>query len=386
MINGAWVYNSYTYTAYTAPVPLKAQMQTPTNGSTFTSASATFTWNAGFGVGQCALWIGSTPNTYDIYAKAEGTNLSDTVTLPSDGRPLYVSLYSMINGAWVYNSYTYTTLDGKAQIIGPVGGSTLASGTVTLNWSGGSGNNQYALWVGSTPGSYDLYASLESGLSRTLTLPTDGRRIYVRLWSMINGAWKFNAYTYNAFTGTDAKAALTGPSPGSTFSSSNVTFNWNAGIGVNQYAMWVGSTPDSYDLYASVVTGSSQTVTLPADGRPVYVNLWSMISGVWQANKYTYTAATIGSSAKGLVTSPVNGSILNSGTLVLNWNAGSAATQYALWVGSGPNTYDLYAGVEGTNLSKTLQVPLDGRRIYVTLWSLVSGSWQPVSYYYDTTQ
>jgi hypothetical protein len=117
----------------------------------------------------------------------------------------------------------------------------------------------------------------------------------------------------------------------------------------------------------------------------VYVNFWSMINGVWQANKYLFTAATQGSAPKALITSPANGSILTSGTLALNWNAGSAATQYALWVGSAPNTYDLYAGVV-TGLSQTVQVPLDGRRLYVTLWSYINGAWQPVSYYYDTTQ
>jgi uncharacterized protein YkwD len=367
--------------------PAPAIMQSPASGSTLTSASASFTWNSGTGVSQYALWISNAPNTYDLYA-AVVAGTSQSVTVPTDGRTIYVNLWSMVNGVWQNNSYTYNTLDNKAKMNSPAGGSTLPSASTTFNWSAGTGVSQYALWVGSAPGTYDLYAkAVGSSRTDTVNLPEDGRRIYVRIYSMMNGVWKFNGYTYTAFTsGTDPKAALTSPSNGSTLPSGSVTFNWSTGSGASQYAIWAGSAPDTYDLYAAVVTGTSRTVTLPTDGRPVYVNFWSMINGVWQANKYLFTAATQGSAPKALITSPANGSILTSGTLALNWNAGSAATQYALWVGSAPNTYDLYAGVEGTNLSKTLQLPLDGRRLYVTLWSLINGVWQPVSYYYDTTQ
>ncbi len=383
-INGVWEYNIYSYTQQDTG----AVMSSPANRSSLTSTAVNFTWNASAIATQYALWVGSSPKSYDLYAKAEGSSLTDTVNLPADGRTIYVNLWSMVKGVWTSESYTYTTLDNKAKMTTPAGGSTLTSGSVTFNWGGDTGVSQYALWVGSAPGTYDLYAKAEgNSVTDTVNLPTDGRRIYVRLYSMMNGAWKFNGYTYTAYTsGTDPKAALTSPANGSTLPSGNVTFNWSTGTGVSQYAIWAGSAPDTYDLYAAVVTGTSKTVTLPTDGRPVYVNFWSMINGVWQANKYLFTAATQGSAPKALITSPANGSILTSGTLALNWNAGSAATQYALWVGSAPNTYDLYAGVEGTNLSKTLQLPLDGRRLYVTLWSLINGAWQPVSYYYDTTQ
>jgi len=44
-----------------------------------------------------------------VYLKAESKNVTDTVTLPTDGRFIYVRLWSMINGVWIYNSYTYRT-------------------------------------------------------------------------------------------------------------------------------------------------------------------------------------------------------------------------------------------------------------------------------------
>jgi hypothetical protein len=46
----------------------------------------------------------------------------------------------------------------------------------------------------------------------------------------------------------------------------------------------------------------------------------------------------------------------------------------------------VYAKLEGTSLTDTVSVPVDGRRLYVTLWSNVNGTWQQTNYYYDTTE
>ena len=83
-----------TYTA----VNDTAQMLTPVNGGMLTGTSGTFTWTSGTGVSAYGLWVGSAPNTYDIYgAQVAGT--SQVVTLPADGRQMFVNLLSVINGA-----------------------------------------------------------------------------------------------------------------------------------------------------------------------------------------------------------------------------------------------------------------------------------------------
>ena len=309
--------------------------------------------------------------------------------LPVDGRPLYVNLFSSINNQWQKStSYVYTALDNKARMLTPASSGTFTSSSGTFTWSAGTGASAYSLWVGSTPGAYDLYGQFVSGTSQVVTLPTDGQRVYVRLYSMMSGQWSFNGYTYNDFSGTDPKAEMTSPINGGTFTSTSGTFTWSAGTGASAYSLWVGSAVDTYDIFGQQVTGTSQVVQLPADGQPVYADLWSMIGGAWKPNRYVFTAATQGSPENGLITSPANGSILNSGTLALAWNAGSGTTPeyYSLWVGSTSGTSDLYGTIQGTNLSQTVQVPLDGGRIYITFWSWINGSWQPVYYYFDTTQ
>src|SRR6266446_388701 len=222
-----------------------AQISTPVAGSTFSSSSVTFSWTAG---GATAYWllIGSSPNHSDIYSSGQLQALSTTVNnIPTDGRTIYVTLLSLVNGSWTLNSYTYSAFDaaatptptptptpastpaptptptptatptptgtptptvtptpaiGSAVMISPPPGSTFTSSSVTFTWSAGSAT-AYFLFVGSSPHSADVYNSgVVTALSKTVnSIPTDGRTIYVTLLSLVNGSWTLNSYTYSAF-------------------------------------------------------------------------------------------------------------------------------------------------------------------------------------------
>ena len=82
------------------------------------------------------------------------------------------------------------------------------------------------------------------------------------------------------------------PPPGSTFSSSTVTFSWTAGSATT-YALAIGSTPQKPEIYNSgAVHMASVTVNnIPTDGRTIYVALASQVNGTWTTNRYTYTAS-----------------------------------------------------------------------------------------------
>jgi hypothetical protein len=396
MFNGKWEqYNASSYTTAVSPGPAKAQMLSPSNNSILASEAVTFSWSPGREAQKYALWIGSAPGTYDLYVADQGLNYSETLNLPTDGRTIYVRLWTMFNGTWTqYNDYTYATTIAtgvKARLTSPANGATLPSASTTLVWDAGTGAQEYALWIGSSAGTYDLYGASE-GLrtSKTVTLPADGRRIYVRLWSKFNGMWtQYNNYTFTAFSPpSQIKAQLLSPTNGSTLPTGATTLAWNAGTGASQYALWIGSTPDSYDLYAAAEgTNRTKTVTLPSDGRPVYVRLWSMFNGVWQQyNSYAFTTSVAPGKAKAQMLTPMNESALRSNVVTFTWNPGSQAQQYALWVGSNPGSYDLYAGVEALRTSKTLTLPTDGRTIYVRLWTMFNGTWTDFNSYVYTAK
>ena len=91
-----------------------AQISTPVAGSTFSSSSVTFSWTAG-GATNYALVVGSSLYGHDIYSSGATNALSATVNnIPSDGRTIYVTLLSLVNGSWTLNSYTYNAFGGAA--------------------------------------------------------------------------------------------------------------------------------------------------------------------------------------------------------------------------------------------------------------------------------
>ena len=103
--SGVWVSNDYTYTAVTA-----ATMTTPTQLSTFTGSSVTFTWTAAAGSTSYYLLMGSTGvGSSNLYSSAPKTVTTYTFTrMPTNGEPIYVRLVTNYNGTWVYNDYQYT--------------------------------------------------------------------------------------------------------------------------------------------------------------------------------------------------------------------------------------------------------------------------------------
>jgi hypothetical protein len=270
-------------------------MTTPTPGSVVNSASVTFAWNAGTGVTQYWLEIGSAVGKSDLYGASAATNLSATANgLPTDGRILYVRLWSQLASGWQFNDYTYKA-GPQAVMAAPAPQSILPNSTTTFTWNAGVGVNQYWLQVGTTAGASDLYnQSTGTALAAAVAaLPTDGRTVYVRLWSLVGNSWLFTDYTYMA-TGAQ-RPVMAAPAPGSTLPGNAVAFGWSAGTGVTQYWLYVGNAPGTFDLYnQSTATARSVNLTgLPVDGRTLYVRLWSQVAGGWQFNDYTYRAANL---------------------------------------------------------------------------------------------
>ena len=59
-------------------------------------------------------------------------------------------------------------------------------------------------------GSYDLYNStpITAAQASVTGHPTNGEKLYVRLYAWINGAWQYNDYTYTAKGGTSPTFSL----------------------------------------------------------------------------------------------------------------------------------------------------------------------------------
>jgi hypothetical protein len=390
MIDGAWQHKDYTYWSGT---PAPAAITSPTPGSTLPGASVTFIWSAGAGVTEYELRIGSWPGLSDFYNATDATTTATSagVTLPTYGMTVYARLYSKINGAWQYTDSTYTEsgTPTPAAITSPTPGSKLSGSSVTFTWSAGVGVTAYLLTIGNTgPGSSGLFymASGAPWTSWTVTLPTYGMTVYVRLSSWINGAWQYNDYTYTE-AGAPVPAAITSPAPGSKLSGSSATFNWTAGGGgVTEYEFRLGTTgPGSQDLdYLRSATALSSGLVnnLPTNGATLYARLYSKINGAWQHTDYTYIEA--GTPVPAAITSPTPGSTLGA-SATFNWTAGAGVTKYEFRLGStGPGSQDLDYLLSATALSSGLvnNLPTNGATLYARLYSLINGAWQHTDYTY----
>ena len=83
------------------------------------------------------------------------------------------------------------------------------STAVQFQWTAGQDVSQYSLDVGTTAGGSDIYGQSQGTASSTTVegLPTDGSTVYVRLGSLIAGAWRYNDYTYSACSSCGARGS-----------------------------------------------------------------------------------------------------------------------------------------------------------------------------------
>ena len=197
------------------------------------------------------------------------------------------------------NAYSITYAPGKvtvnavaAVMISPTPGSTLAGSTVTFTWTTGGGTGPYAIQVSTVFGGNELYSSgrITTTSATVTTISTTGKTIYVRLQTVVNGAWQSVNYTYTAPppVANAQKAALLSPTSG-PITSSPVTFQWSKGVGVNYYQLWVSAVGvGGSEIYHSVwLTGQSVTVPVPINTK-LYVRLASLVNGQWQTTDYVF--------------------------------------------------------------------------------------------------
>jgi len=203
-INGQWQYNQYTYTAFNSGSS-EAVITSPVNGSNLTGSSEVFTWTRGSGT-QFWLTAGNSPGGNNYYSSGNlGNVLTTNVTgLPTDGSQVYVTLFSYVNGQWVYTQDTYTAYNNGsqlAQILTPTNNTEVDGASVTFTWTNPSNSDNYWLDIGSAPGGNDIYQSGNLGNVTTTTvndMPNNGTEVYGTLWTLINGQWYFNQYQWQS--------------------------------------------------------------------------------------------------------------------------------------------------------------------------------------------
>jgi uncharacterized delta-60 repeat protein len=191
-----------------------AQMISPANGANIPS-NTTFTWSTASGASRVSLHIGTQgPDSTDIYAADQGSNTS--VMVGNLAGTIYVRLttycpdssaqfgFDIIAYDYVYQAPnptpTPTPTPGNCTagaMISPITGSTIQS-TTTFNWSPGTGNPTYYLFIGTKePGGSDaFYNQYQSTITSATVKYLPEGPLYVRLRSVCSGTAINNDYIY----------------------------------------------------------------------------------------------------------------------------------------------------------------------------------------------
>ena len=127
------------------------------------------------------------------FAQADSSNFPKTYEID------YIRIYQLLNSA------ASTASNLQPAITLPENNSILTDSNTTFTWDPADLTpSTWSLWVGSTPGTYDIAAVSKTGDSTSHTfsnLPTDGSTLYVRFWSNDNG-WKVvDDYQYTTSSG-----------------------------------------------------------------------------------------------------------------------------------------------------------------------------------------
>jgi hypothetical protein len=275
-------------------------MSNPTPGSTLTTSTVTFQWSAGTQENLYRLHVGTSgPGSKNVLKRNNLSAISYMVTgIPINGNTVYVRLWWRIGSSWFRTDYTYQTQ----------GGSGNQAPTANNDSATTSVNSQTSINVVANDNDPDgtidpATVVVTSGPTNGTAVPNGNGTVAYTPFTGYTGQDTFkytvddnlgatsNEATVMVTIGSTATPVMTSPAPGSTLTTSTVTFQWSAGTQEDLYRLHVGTTgPGSSDiLKKNGFTQTSLTVTgIPTDGSMVYVRLWYRIGGDWFFIDYVY--------------------------------------------------------------------------------------------------
>ena len=179
-----------------------AALTSPAPGSTLTGSSATFKWTAGGGVSQYELRVGTTgAGSQDrLLGLHHRAHLRRGEQHPHHRRHALCAPLLGDQRRLAVHDYTCTEYITPVQAVltSPTPGRTLGA-SATFEWTVGTSVTEYQIRIGTiSAGSSNLFSLTTTALSTGAVnnIPTTGGTVYVRLYSLIAGAWQYTDYTY----------------------------------------------------------------------------------------------------------------------------------------------------------------------------------------------
>jgi subtilisin family serine protease len=274
---------------------------TPAPGSTLTTTTVTFAGGHTAADLQHYLYVGTSPGGSNFSVQNLGTGHSATVSgLPSTGT-IHVRYWTRFASGWVYTdqSYTMSTAASFSYALANSGGITVTqggSGTTTVTATLQAGATQAVSFAasglpsGATAG-FNA-ASCSPTCSSTLTISTSAATPTGTYTITVTGTplAKTTTLSLTINGATTTAPAIVTPPPGSTLTTSTVTFTGGHTAADLQHYLYVGTSPGGSNVFVqNLGTGHSATVSgLPSTGT-IHVRYWTRFASGWVYTDQSYT-------------------------------------------------------------------------------------------------
>jgi hypothetical protein len=350
---------------------LTATLTYPADGAAGADLTQPMQWTDVENVEAYYLYVGTTAGSMNLVNTGEIQQTSYQAWNLPLGQTLYARMWTKVGGVWRFTDHTFSAAavgSQTAEMVTPASGSTVEP-TLTIQWTTVANAQAYYLYVGTSQGANDVVntGEVQQTSYTPATLP-ENQQLYARIWTKVQGAWRYRDSVFS--TGLALFAKLASPANGASVPGGVTTFQWTAVSGVQAYYLYVGSTAGAKDL---VNTGEIQSVSYAAvslpQGQTLYARLWTRVGGVWRYSDSTFALTPSPAS----LLSPQDGASVESST-TFQWTSTTGAQAYYLYVGTTQGAKDVVNTGEIQQTSYAASLP-EGATLHVRLWTRLAGAW-----------
>ncbi len=400
-VGGQWQYQDSPFTVGSTSTSTSgtggvtpSSLTYPTSGQQNVDPTKPFTWNATTGAQGYEVTIGTSQGAADVVDSgslpASQTSWLVPTPLPT-GKTLYARLSTEISGQWQYQDISFTAAANSVAFTYPTAGQQNVDTTKPFSWSGASAAQGYRVTIGTSQGAADVVDSGSLPASQTswlvpIQLPT-GKTLYARLYTEISGQWQYQDISFTAASSSTSTSTSTStgsgpftyPSDGQQGVDTTKPFTWNLVGGAQAYRVTVGTSAGGTDVADSGSLPATQSswlmAVLPPTSMTLYARFYSEISGQWQYQDISFTAASTGVA----FTYPTAGEQNVDPTQAFTWTTTSASQNYDLTIGTTPGGDDVVNTGTLPGWSESFYVVPQGLPSGQTLYAQISvelnGQW-----------
>jgi transposase-like protein len=328
-------------TAPAAPgVPL---LSAPSDGAINLPTTVTATWNASAGAINYRLQLAVNSSfALPLLDDSSLTATSRLLTSLANNTEYYWRVGARNSGGWsawssVWSFTTVSTIPPVPLLVSPQDGAANQPTTVSINWRVSASASTYRLQLSTSP-SFGLPIINDSTLtdtSRSVGPLSNNTTYYWRVSAKNAGGtseWS-NAREFATISAPPASPSLASPLNAAADQSTSVTVRWDPSPGATSYRLQV-STSSSFATTAiddSTITGTSRQIGQLFNSTTYYWHVNAANAGGRSAWSTAWNFSTVvATPAEPTLTSPLNGSVNQSSTLTLLWNASTGSDGYHL--------------------------------------------------------